>query len=93
MTEEMRLRTLEKRLLDSDEGAGLLLIEAADDSEDDPTEKRLDRRLVAFFFSPSMVTAGASATVIGGTESRGEEQEAEWSRVEKVLCVEQHGGQ
>ena len=72
LAEEIRLRTLEKRLLDSDDGAGLLLIDAADDSEDDPTEKRLDRRLDAFFFSPNMAMAGASATVIRGTESRGE---------------------
>jgi hypothetical protein len=54
-TDEMRLRTLEKRPLDSDDGAGLLLIEAADDSDDDPTEKRLDSRLPVFFFSPSIV--------------------------------------
>lgn len=73
LTDEMRLRTLDRRLLDSDDGAGGddVLVADPEDSDEAP-EKRLDRRLVVFFLSPSMVRASLSEAARGlrGTEER-----------------------
>jgi hypothetical protein len=56
VAEERRLRTLVRRLLDSDEvGVGLSFVSVDPDGSDDPDDpNRLDSRRLDFFLSPSM---------------------------------------
>jgi hypothetical protein len=52
--EEMRLRTFVKRLLDSEEGAELVLVVLLSVESEDPTENRLDSRWLDFFLLANM---------------------------------------
>jgi hypothetical protein len=56
VAEERRLRTLVRRLLDSDEvGVGLNFVSVDPDGSDDPDDpNRLDSRRLDFFLSPNM---------------------------------------
>jgi hypothetical protein len=60
VAEERRLRTLVKRLLDSDDaGVGLNFWLFVDpDASDDADENRLDSRRADFFLSPNMARRG-----------------------------------